>query len=80
MSCSRSAVVGADIEALMSQMTHHLQLVLRHGSKGVILMSVPSFRLTGIAVTSKVGQNNTEPFRQATGDPVPDDVRLRIAV
>ena len=78
MSCSRSAVVRANIEALVPQMTHYLQLVLRHCSKGVISVSFPFFRLARIAITSKVGQYDTEVLRQTPGDFVPDDMRLRI--
>jgi hypothetical protein len=80
MGCSRSPIVRANIEALMPYLTHNLPLVLSHGPKRVILMAAPSFRLARIAIASEVGQNNGEPFREAAGDFVPNDMRLGIAV
>jgi hypothetical protein len=43
-------------------------------------MSAPSFRLARIAIASEIGENNGEPFREAAGDSVPDDMRLGIAM
>lgn len=61
-------------------MAHDLQLVLSHRPKRIILMTAPSVRLAGIAVTPEIGQNNRELFRKATGDLVPDHMCLRIAM
>ena len=43
-------------------------------------MSGASLGLAGIAVTSQVGQNDGEPFREAAGNLVPDDVCLGITM
>jgi hypothetical protein len=33
-----------------------------------------------VAIASEVGEHNSEPFREAAGDFVPDDMRLGIAM
>ena len=39
MSCPCAAIMGCDEKRFMAQMAHHLDLILRHRPKGVILMA-----------------------------------------
>ncbi|MGA8553229.1 MAG: hypothetical protein WB630_02320, partial [Candidatus Acidiferrales bacterium] len=75
-----SAIVRANVERLMTQMTHYLNLVLSHRPEGVIRMTLASCRPTRITISAEIGQNDAEPFRKAPGNLVPTDMCLWITM
>src|SRR5215475_13392863 len=75
-----TAVMTGGPEAIEAECRHHLDLVLRHGSKrvgGVILAARRFFR---IAVTPQVGADNGEFLSEPRRQFVPARMRERVAV
>jgi len=73
-----TAIVGCDEKRLMPQMVHHLDLVLRHRPKGIVLMPWTALRLALVTVASKVRQHQCVPLGKPIGDFVPYEMRLKI--
>src|SRR5262249_40588610 len=74
------AVVAGGIEARIAQRSHHLDLILRHGAKGITAVILAARRLLRIAVSTQVGRNHRELLRQARRDLVPGKMGERISV
>jgi len=66
-----AAIMSSDQEALVTVMTHHIDLVLRHGAKGIVLVPFSAFRLAGIAVPTQLGHDYRKLLRQARRPFVP---------
>ena len=75
-----SPVVPDDRKTLEAEMPHNGNLVTRHGPFRIGLVIRGRRWLGASAVTTQVGRHDSEVFRQPRRHPVPDDMRLRIAV
>jgi hypothetical protein len=80
MSHSSAAVVRSQEEALVPELSHHFELILRHRAERVVLMPTTAFGLARVAVTSKVGQYDRVSLGKAGRDLVPDGMSLRVPV
>ena len=80
MSRSGSSVVRSNIETIVPESTHHRELILGHRPKRVVLVPFTSLGLARVAVTSQIGQDDGELFRQAARNLMPDDMGLGIAM
>ena len=67
MNDSTAAIVSGDHKALVAEVCHYINLVLRHGTEGIInvVRAVPGF--AGIAVATKIRDNHRRAFRKAGG-------------
>jgi hypothetical protein len=65
---------------VMSEGTHHLELILGHCPKRVVRVPFTALGLGRVAVPAQVGQDEAELFREAARNLVPDDMGLGIAV
>jgi len=77
---TRAAIMSRDQEALVAVVTHHINLVLRHGAKRIVLVPFSVLRFTGIAVTAEIGHVDREVLRQLRRYFVPCDMRFRVTV
>ena len=80
MGCTCPAIVRCNVEPLIPEMTHDLELILRHRPKAVVRVSRATFGLARIAIATKVGEDDSESLGQMAGDLVPDHMGLRITV
>ena len=64
----------------MAERRHDLDLVLRHGAKGVAAVIFAAGRLFRIAVSAQIGRDDGEFLRQPRRDLVPGQVREWVAV
>src|SRR5471030_2218857 len=77
---ARAAVVAGDGEAVVPECVHHLDLIERYGALRVVRVILAFRRLAAVAVSAEVHQHHCVPFGKLRRDPVPLDVRLRVAV
>ena len=75
-----AAIVPGDVKPPKPQSFHHLHLILCHGALGVGEVRRVGGGLAAVTVTAQVAGDDGETLRQPRRDPVPHDVRLRIAV
>ncbi len=75
-----TAVVTDELEPRKSQRRHQLDLIERHRPLGIGGVGDVRWRLTAGTVTAQIAADDGEPLGQPSGDLVPDDMRLRIAV
>ena len=77
---ARTAVMAGCIKALVAKRRHDLDLILRHGAKGVAAVIVTARWLFGIAVAAQISGHHRELSRQSRRDLVPGQVGEWIAV
>src|SRR5579862_7357457 len=78
---ARPAVVSSHEEAIMAERSHHVNLILSHGTERV--MDVFQTTIRGaytVAITAQVGRYHVESLGQGSGDFVPGCVRERVAM
>ena len=68
---ARAAVMAAGVEFLEAEVTHDLDLVLRHGAERIGRVIAAAVRLGTVAVAAQVGQHDGEFLRQPRRDLVP---------
>ena len=77
----RAAVVTGQKEPVVAERCHDLDLILGHDAERVVdVVGATIGGADAIAVAAKVGRNDAESLRQATGDLVPRGVCERVAV
>ena len=59
------------VKTLVSKRGHNLDLVLRHGAKGIVRMIGAARRLLGVAVTAQIGRHHRELIGQSRRKFVP---------
>ena len=77
---SDAAVVPSGVEFVEAERGHHLDLILRHRAKRIILVVLAAWRLLGIAVAAQIRAHHGEFFRQCRCDLQPRQMRERVAV
>lgn len=65
---------------LEAQGLHHADHVLRHLPLGIANVIITCGRLTAVAITAQVGDDDRKVLRQAWGDFVPHHMSLRITM
>ena len=71
---ARTAVMAGGIKALVAKRRHDLDLILRHGAKGIAAVIVTARRLFGIAIAAQISGHHRELSRQSRSDLVPGEV------
>jgi hypothetical protein len=77
---ARAPVMAGNVERVIPQRRHDLDLVLRHRPKRVVDMIFARFRRRTIAVPAQVGRHHVIARGQPVRDLVPGHMRQRIAV
>ena len=75
-----AAIVSGHEEALMPEVPHGLDLVLRHRPEGIINVPLAAIGLAGIAIAAQIGDHDTVLAREFGGDFVPTYVGRRVTV
>ena len=72
--------MSRDVEAVVAERLHHLDLVLRHRPEGIIRAVRLLGRCRAVPVAAQIGGDDMEPLGQSRRDRVPRHMGQRIAV
>jgi hypothetical protein len=75
-----AAIVPHDSEPFEAELTHDLDLVLRHRTLGVARVVRAAVRLAAVAISTQVRRDDGEALRQHRSDVSPFEMRLRPAL
>jgi hypothetical protein len=80
MNDSATAVVSRDHKALLTEVCHDINLILRHSPERLVNVVRAITRLAGVSVALKLRENDHIVFCELRGNLMPSDMGLRMAM